>query len=142
MSDQIRRSLAALPCDCYECEMRRQWEHTKRDLDIISPKRKALGDILLQGMPNSSTGLYDVKSTIDRLETHIKQSNLALLSRIEKEVIGKDEYVMSIDALMDPASGTGVIVQAHRSQAANELRAKQRTKLDNIAKEIRGEGHE
>lgn len=36
-----------------------------------NPQRQALGEILTQGMPNPETKLYDIKTTLDKLETFV-----------------------------------------------------------------------
>lgn len=83
------------------------------------------GDAVQDGQMVASTYVWEFLS--DALPEALEHHSLALLSRIKEEVIGEDE-----------AGGYSRGVQPVR----NNLREKQRIKLDNIAKEIRGEGHE
>lgn len=48
------------------------------------------------------------------------------------ELIGEDEHVMGVAALMDESSGKKEVIQAHRSQATNELRAELRKKVEEL----------
>ena len=52
----------------------------------LTPERKALGEILTQGMPNPATGLYDVKSTLDKLEAWLHQRDEARDKQVASKI--------------------------------------------------------
>lgn len=62
----------------------------------LTPERKAIGKVLVQGMPNPATGLYDIKSTIDRLETFIHQRDEARDAHFQAAVQGAEDRVIEI----------------------------------------------
>lgn len=90
--------------------------------------KEELRDIIYAG-----GGLPEV--TVKKIEALIDQRESALLSRVREEVIGED-VVTDPNPEIPEGTNETYDIQCYYRLGANTLRATQRTKLDQLSKEV------